>query len=136
VSDLASVRSRAVERRRELDRLAGEARSVGLEGQRVQADVAELEAQQALYERVGAVLSSFGEQRQAAAQQQIEQLVTRGLNVIFGEDLSFHLVSGEARKVPTVASRPRSAFCSASSCCSSSPAAPTSSWSSTRRSPT
>jgi DNA repair ATPase RecN len=94
----ASVRSS----RRELDRLAGEARAVALEGKRAQEEVARAAAEQELYTRSSAVLSSFGEQRQDQARQAIETLVTRGLQVVFGEDLSFHLEAGEERKTPVV----------------------------------
>lgn len=44
------------------------------------------------YERVTKLLTTIGEQAQESAQRQIEELVTRGLQVIFGTELSFHLV--------------------------------------------
>jgi DNA repair exonuclease SbcCD ATPase subunit len=82
--------------------MAGEAQSVGLEGKRVQGEVARLEAEAQLYERAAGVLNSLGEQRQDEAQRQIESLVTRGLQVVFGEELSFHLVSRQERGAATV----------------------------------
>jgi len=50
-----------------------------------------LTAEKTTYERAAAVLGSIGEQRQQAAQAQVEALVTRGLQSVFGEELSFHI---------------------------------------------
>ena len=44
------------------------------------------------YEKAAAVLASIGEERQQAAQVQVETLVTRGLQSVFSEELSFHIV--------------------------------------------
>lgn len=55
-----------------------------------------------LYNKVAITLASIGENRQAAAQEQIEQLVTRGLNSIFSEELSFHVLQTQRGKTPEV----------------------------------
>jgi DNA repair exonuclease SbcCD ATPase subunit len=55
-----------------------------------------------LYSKVAITLASIGEQRQADAQSQIEEMVTRGLTTIFGEDISFHVVQTQRGKTPEV----------------------------------
>lgn len=88
--------------RRDLDRLQGHARSVGVQGQQVTAEVEHLRGQVALFEKTAILLSQLGEQRQESAQRQIEQLVTRGLQTIFGEELSFHVVQTVRAKASNV----------------------------------
>lgn len=88
--------------RRDVDRRVGEARAVGLRGQEVQASIASLRSLAESYERLALLFNSIGEARQSSAQRTIEGLVTQGLQTIFGEDLSFHLVASEQRKTATV----------------------------------
>lgn len=45
-----------------------------------------------VYDRVTALLNSLGEERQMKAQATIESLVTRGLQTIFDDTLSFHII--------------------------------------------
>lgn len=99
ISDL-SVQVRRT--RRELDRQAGQAAQIAHTGIKLQAEVVALKALVATYERAVGVLSGIGETRQASAQQQIEALVTTGLQMIFSEQLSFHIVSGVSGKTPIV----------------------------------
>lgn len=73
------------------ERRLGAARELGTRGVAVEAEVARLTDEAARHERVTALLTSLGEQAQASAQAQLEQLVTRGLQVIFGSELSFHV---------------------------------------------
>lgn len=79
-------------RRRDLDEKAGEARSVLLRGQEVKKEIASLTEEVTVLERVTALLNSIGEEKQLAAQNRIEELVTRGLQTIFDETLSFHII--------------------------------------------
>jgi predicted ATPase len=65
--------------------LAGSERAALARKQRLQEQIG-------LHERVAAALTRAGEERQDAAQRQVEELVTRGLQAIFDESLSFHLV--------------------------------------------
>lgn len=102
MSDVQLLVSKARASRRELDRLQGHARHVGLQGQQVQGQVAKLKDQVALFEKTAVLLSSIGEERQESVQRQIEQLVTRGLQTIFGEDLSFHVVQSIKAKSSNV----------------------------------
>jgi len=101
-SDLAPLTARLGRGRRQLDTLTAEARVVATTGSRLQREIAELRADIDLHTRVGGVLAQIGEERQAQAQTQIEALVTRGLQTIFGEELSFHLVPGTRAKTPVV----------------------------------
>lgn len=75
-----------------VDRETGEARAIAAAGIAVREQVAVLEQRIELHDQVCKLLTSMGEERQQRAQEQIEQLVTRGLQVIFDEDLSFHLI--------------------------------------------
>lgn len=81
--------------RRELDQQIGQAKALAAEARRASGEVTGLKAQVELHSQVLAVLTSVGEARQESAQRQVEELVTRGLQTIFGENLSFHLVPGE-----------------------------------------
>lgn len=82
------------------ERRAGAARQLVSDVERVQAEVARLQAETETHTQVNVLLTGIGEQAQAQAQEQLEQLVTRGLQVIFGTELSFHVVqavkSGQA----------------------------------------
>jgi DNA repair exonuclease SbcCD ATPase subunit len=88
-----TARARAV--RAAIEQEVGEARRVAEQGKAAEAAVERLEAQVGVHEQVIAVLTRLGEASQEAAQQRVEGLVTRGLQTIFSEDLSFHLVPGE-----------------------------------------
>jgi ABC-type uncharacterized transport system YnjBCD ATPase subunit len=78
--------------RKQADTEAGEARMTGRQGKAARAEVERLRESLELHEKVLGVLTSVGEARQESAQRQVEGLVTRALQVIFGEELSFHLV--------------------------------------------
>lgn len=75
-----------------VDQQTGEARAIAAAGIAARARVKELTEQAELHEQVVKYLTQLGEKEQQHAQAQIEQLVTRGLQVIFDETLSFHLV--------------------------------------------
>jgi hypothetical protein len=78
--------------RKQADTEAGEARMTGRQGKAAKAEVERLRESLELHEKVLGVLTSVGEARQESAQRQVEGLVTRALQVIFDENLSFHLV--------------------------------------------
>lgn len=88
--------------RRHLDQRAGEARSVAVAGQNLTREIADLQTQIALHDKAAGLLTKIGEDRQLAAQQQIEALVTQGLRTIFGEELTFHLVQQVRGKRPEI----------------------------------
>lgn len=96
--ELRSLVNRIQTMQRELDQLTGQARHVASQGQQIQREITELGTEIDCYDRVMAVLSSIGETRQAAAQAQIEALVTRGLHTVFGDELSFHILTSKRGK--------------------------------------
>jgi DNA repair ATPase RecN len=48
-----------------------------------------------LHQKAKVLLTSIGEERQETARRQVEELASRAMQVIFGEELTFHLVPGE-----------------------------------------
>jgi len=66
-------------------------------GQKAQQDAARLRGDMELAAQVSALFTSIGEQAQQAAQQQVQEFVTRGLQVVFAENLSFHMVPSVKR---------------------------------------
>lgn len=89
---LDSLAVRARHRRRTLDERQGEARSLLTRAKDLQTEVTSLSEMVEDLDRVTLLLNSMGEDRQQKAQQTIEELVTRGLQTIFDETLSFHIV--------------------------------------------
>lgn len=91
MSDLAS---RVRLARRAVDQEYGQAKAVIAEAKKAQTDVASLAAKRDLLAQATALLSTIGEERQAEAQLKVEGLVTHALKMVFGEELSFHLIAG------------------------------------------
>jgi|GEM_PF-3593729 len=83
------------ERRRQLDRLAGRAEQVARAGKDAEIEVAALSAAIELHEQVGALLTRIGEEAQESARGQVEALVTRALQAVFGPHLTFHVIPDE-----------------------------------------
>lgn len=90
--DLAELSAAVASRQRELDQRVGQAKHLARQGLEVREREAELRAQLELHEQAVKVLTRIGEERQESAQRQVEDMVTRALQVIFGEELSFSLV--------------------------------------------
>src|SRR6478752_8331939 len=84
--------NRARRQRRILDERQGEARSWLLRGKEIEVEVGELTELVGDLDRVTILLNSLGEEQQQKAQQTIEELVTRALQTIFDETLSFHII--------------------------------------------
>lgn len=99
---LAELQALANNRRRELDRLQGEAVSLALRGRSLKQEIAQLKQDVSAYEQVSALLNSIGETRQQQAQAKIENLVTMGLQFIFEPNLSFHIIQKENAKSASV----------------------------------
>lgn len=83
--------------RSRLDRQAGAAVEVARQGQRWAAEAETLRAQLELHEQAVTLLTTIGETAQQTAQKQVEELVTRALQVVFSEGLSFKLVPSVKR---------------------------------------
>lgn len=75
-----------------LEREAGKATEVARRGKEAQARVASLRAQAEVEQQVAMLLTALGEERQESARRQVEELVTRALQVIFADNLSFHMI--------------------------------------------
>jgi predicted nucleic acid-binding Zn-ribbon protein len=93
-----AVRKRA----RDLDSLSGEARAVAQRGKDLQDEIGGLTTAISELERVAGLFNSLGEERQIKAQQNIEGIVTRGLQMIFDESLSFHILQSVKNKTAVV----------------------------------
>ena len=92
MTDFLELSTSIRNRRRELDAQTGELRNYAERGKALQAELVQLTETEEILSRVSAVLNSLGEQRQLAAQNSIEGLVTRGLQAIFDSTLSFHII--------------------------------------------
>lgn len=90
------------QRRRELDQLAGEARVVLLRGKDLRAEVEQLTGEVQVLDKSTVLLNSIAEDTQLQAQHNIEELVTRGLQTIFDETLSFHILQSTKGKSASV----------------------------------
>ena len=90
-SACATLSQRASDIQRRLDRESGEAAQVARQGKEAKAKVAACRESLELHEKACALLTTIGEQRQESARRQVEELVTRALQVIFAENLSFHM---------------------------------------------
>lgn len=92
MTDLNTLAARVASRRRALDTLAGEARAVLAQKKSLSAEIENLVTETDVLDKVVVLLNSLGEERQAQAQGVIETLVTQGLQTIFDDTLSFHIV--------------------------------------------
>lgn len=102
MTDLTQITARVKSLRRFVDKRIAEARVIATTGKQLNEEI-ELAANDVdLYNKVAITLASIGEQRQADAQEKIEELVTRGLVTIFGDDLSFHVLQTQRGKTPEV----------------------------------
>lgn len=102
MTDLDALTIRARTRRRVLDSLQGEARATLLRGKQLQGEIATLAETIEDLDRATILLNSLGEDRQLKAQETIEALVTRGLQTIFDESLSFHIVQSVKGKTAVI----------------------------------
>lgn len=89
----SSVESLLIGAERHLDRRIGEAKALAAQGQKAQEKAQEAQAMIVACEEATAFLNSFADERQTKVQQQVETLVTHGVQTIFGEGLTFHVIS-------------------------------------------
>lgn len=102
MTDLDSLDIRARQKRRQLDARQGEMRATLLRGKELQAEISGLAEAVETLDRTTIFLNSLGEEKQLKAQQTIEELVTRGLQTIFDETLSFHILQTVRGKTANV----------------------------------
>lgn len=96
------IATRMAAARRMVDRQRGEATALAEQGKAMLQEIADLNQIIDLHEKAAHVLTAIGEDRQDRAQRQIELLVTQGLQTIFDDALTFHLVPGVRAKTPVV----------------------------------
>lgn len=101
-SELNDLRLRIKDHRRHVDNRMGEAKALARRGTSLESKINELKIQIVVHDKAIQLLTSIGEERQETAQRQIETLVTRGLQTIFGNTYSFHLVQSVKNKRPEV----------------------------------
>jgi hypothetical protein len=89
------LRSALRERRSLLDRQQGQAEALEYRIGQANSKVAELNLARETQRVAATVLTAFAQEAQETTQHQIEGLVTRALQVVFGENLSFHMIPGE-----------------------------------------
>lgn len=71
----------------------GKAKALAAEGQRAKQQAEQHRATEVACEEAVAFLNSFADERQATVQRRIETLVSYGLQTIFDEAITFHVVS-------------------------------------------
>lgn len=102
MSELDSLVRRAALRRRELDSLQGEARALISRIRALRSEVDMLSADVGELEQVTHLLNTIAEDKQLKAQRDIEELVSRGLQTIFDDTLSFHIIQSVRGKSSVV----------------------------------
>lgn len=90
---LREVESLLVSAERRFERRVGEARALQAQGKKAQEQAQDAEATTIACEEAVAFLNSFADERQEKVQKRIEQLVTHGVQTIFGDDMTFHVTS-------------------------------------------
>lgn len=102
MSKLKDLKVRFEQIRRTIDGQVAEAKMLASRGKQLNEEIQLAENDVDLYNKVAITLASIGEQRQEDAQQQIEELVTRGLTTIFNENIQFKLTQTQRGKTPEV----------------------------------
>jgi len=79
-------------------RRVGEARALAVQGKQAVTRVDDLERRLTALDQAAEVLLRFGEQRQAEVVNRVETLVTHGLQTVFGEEMTFHIIAEQKAK--------------------------------------
>lgn len=93
MSTLSEVEGLLVAAERRLERRIGEAKALSAQGKKAQQQADEAEAVMVACEEAVGFLNSFADERQERVQRRIEELVTHGVQTIFGDDMTFHVIS-------------------------------------------
>lgn len=109
------MESRAIERqvlslRAKLTAEIAEAKLLAKRKKELQDEVQSLYDEAETYAQVSALLASIGEEKQFEVQREIEGIVTQGLQAIFEENLSFHMIQSVKANVPQVDFKVRTTF--------------------------
>ncbi len=89
-------------RRQKIAEDVGSLKTLTEASNRLKADIVELSKVSENMEKAAGILSSIGESRQQEAQEQIEVLVSQGLQKIFGANLSFRVAQSVKGRTPVV----------------------------------
>jgi DNA repair exonuclease SbcCD ATPase subunit len=100
--DLQKLGARLSSKKQEIDSIAVEARMTLERAKEVKEQIEALQREIVNLDKAGVVLNSIGEERQLKAQDTIEALVTRGLQQIFDDSLSFHILQTVKAKAANV----------------------------------
>jgi DNA repair exonuclease SbcCD ATPase subunit len=98
----AQLQARLQKVEKRINQQTAEARLLATKGKALQEEITLAQHDLELYNKVAITLASIGEQRQAAAQKTIEELITRGLKAIFELNLNFSLEQTQRGKTPEV----------------------------------
>lgn len=90
---LGEVEAQVARAERNFERRVGEAKALAAQGKQAQQQALDAKELVVACEEATAFLNSFADERQAKVQKQVETLVTHGVQTIFGEELSFHVIS-------------------------------------------
>lgn len=85
-----------------VDQDLGRARALKTHGKKLEEEISSLTELRDSYEKAAAVLSSIGEDRQQQAQEKVEELVTRGLQTVFGDEYGFRIEQTSVGNRPEV----------------------------------
>lgn len=88
--------------RNRINEEVAEAKFTAGRANQIKEEIESLQSEIVVLEKSGIVLNSLGEERQLKAQDTIEQLVTRGLQQIFDDTLSFHIIQSVKAKAASV----------------------------------
>lgn len=93
MTTFSEIEDSVAQAERRLERRVGEARALAEQGRKAKEQY-EREAEIVIAcEEATAFLNSFADERQTKVHQQIEDLVTHGIQTIFGDGLTFHVLS-------------------------------------------
>src|SRR6188474_1634824 len=102
MTDLDELSLKIRRARSALDQRIGEQHALEALQTRTSAEVERLKGEMVELDQVASLLTSIGEDQQLKAQQAIEALVTEGLQTIFDDSLSFHILQKVNGKTATV----------------------------------
>ncbi len=89
-------------KRREISVRQGQEQILRTRKVELEADIEGLQELAGVLDKVTVLLNSIGEDKQQEAQETIEGIVTRGLQTIFGDTFSFHIVQAMKGKTASV----------------------------------
>ena len=100
--NLSEIEQRIADKRRQVDLRRAEAVLLIRRGKELAEDIARLSHEIDVTDKAVLVLNSITDEQQDAAYRQIEDLLTRGVQSIFGKDYSFHVIKYERNHRPEV----------------------------------